>query len=823
MGWFRSEEMEYVCLVIQEEAAHDLIDEIGERGCMQFTDLNHDQTAFQRRYASYIRRCDEIERKLRYVEATAKNYMPLAWPPKEKPGWDSVKEYFPRYREKGAAHLIESMESDFEKYEQELQTLIKYRTQLREECNKNLELKAVLHEASAFFKDGKNNQLAASGSDIEKSDIAFSYITGTVETSQESEMERIIFRTTRGNALIRFQQIATPFSCVRSGKEEDVMKSVFIIFYRSSSIQHKIVKICDVFHATRFDVPNLGDDRLVVTKTREVSSDIADAENILTRNTTMLHEKLSFVLPQLFLFQNLITKEKSVFHTMNMFKVVKKMGSGGESKTSGGAVLRGEGWVVKSVKEDLARIVRGRSDSDHVGVISDVNESRWPKAPTYFKLNKLTSSYQGLVSTYGVPRYREANPALFACASFPFLFGVMYGDVGHATLLFIFSVLMVKYEKYLKKNLDELTGMIFGGRYLMVGMAFMAIYCGFIYNDYFSIGLNLFGSRWALPPPTSLDRKATRIGDVTNVYPIGVDTAWHIAENSLMFTNSLKMKMAIIFGVSQMLLGFFLKLSNAIYFKRPLDVWFEAVPQIVMFTALYGYSCFLIIYKWCIDWPARMAIHQTPPDLITMLINLVLSPGNVTDPMFEGQAQLQLYIIYLSLICILLMLFPKPIILYQQHKEAQEKKKLDDDHGHHHDDDDEGGAHDEHEDFTDVVVHIGIETIEFILGSVSNTASYLRLWALSLAHAQLAEVFLVQFFVPGINMGVVGTIIGYAVWACATLVVLLMMDVLECFLHALRLHWVEFQNKFYKADGYEFQPLDFKKMLVAADFLEDDD
>jgi len=108
-----------------------------------------------------------------------------------------------------------------------------------------------------------------------------------------------------------------------------------------------------------------------------------------------------------------------------------------------------------------------------------------------------------------------------------------------------------------------------------------------------------------------------------------------------------------------------------------------------------------------------------------------------------------------------------------------------------------------------------------VLGCVSNTASYLRLWALSLAHSQLALVFLQEILQVPWNQiskdSVAGQVVGsFLIWfpfMAVTWAVLMMMDVLECFLHTLRLHWVEFQNKFFKGAGYNYKPFDFKEIF----------
>ena len=58
----------------------------------------------------------------------------------------------------------------------------------------------------------------------------------------------------------------------------------------------------------------------------------------------------------------------------------------------------------------------------------------------------------------------------------------------------------------------------------------------------------------------------------------------------------------------------------------------------------------------------------------------------------------------------------------------------------------------------------------------------------------------------GTITGIIMLWVGYAIFASCTLGVMMCMDVMECFLHTLRLHWVEFQSKFYQGGGHPFTP-----------------
>ena len=64
----------------------------------------------------------------------------------------------------------------------------------------------------------------------------------------------------------------------------------------------------------------------------------------------------------------------------------------------------------------------------------------------------MTGVFQSIVDTYGIPRDREVNPAGFTIVTFPFLFALMYGDVFHGSMLFLFASYLVVMEKKLAQG-----------------------------------------------------------------------------------------------------------------------------------------------------------------------------------------------------------------------------------------------------------------------------------------------------------------------------------------------------------------------------------
>ncbi|XP_044802867.2 V-type proton ATPase 116 kDa subunit a isoform X1 [Bubalus bubalis] len=832
-GWanmasiFRSEEMCLSQLFLQVEAAYCCVAELGELGLVQFKDLNVKESRFQRKFVNEVRRCESLERILRFLEDQMQDEIEIQVPEKSP--------LTPLPRE------MIILETTLEKLEGELQEANQNYQALKKNFLELTEFKHLLKKTQDFFETEANladDFFVEDTSGLLELRPTPAYISGklgftagVVNRERMASFERLLWRICRGNIYVKFSEMDTVLEDPVT--REEIKKNIFIIFYQGEQLREKIKKVCDGYRATVYPCPELALERREMLQ--GVNMRLEDLLTVLTQTESHRQSLLQEAAANWHSWVIKVQKMKAIYHILNMCNI----------DITQQCVIA-EIWFPVA---DTVRIRRALeqgmelSGSSMVPILTAVQSKTAP--PTFNRTNKFTAGFQNIVDAYGIGNYREMNPAPYTIITFPFLFAVMFGDCGHGTVMFLAALWMVLNEKHLlaQKSTNEIWNTFFHGRYLILLMGIFSIYTGLIYNDCFAKSLNIFGSSWSVQP---MFRNGTWSMQVLktnpllqldpaipgvysgNPYPFGIDPIWNLASNKLTFLNSYKMKMSVILGIVQMVFGVILSLFNYRFFRNTLNIILQFIPEMIFILSLFGYLVFMIIFKWC---SFDVSVSRRAPSILIHFINMFLfnykDSSNV--PLYQHQQKVQSFFVIMALISVPWMLLIKPFILRANHRKSQlQASRIPEDTTGNTEGDSSGhsasvgarGAQDDHAqefNFGDIFVHQAIHTIEYCLGCISNTASYLRLWALSLAHAQLSEVLWTMVMHIGLRTrgwgGLVGVFIIFAVFAVLTVAILLIMEGLSAFLHALRLHWVEFQNKFYTGAGYKFSPFSFKQIL----------
>jgi len=861
----RSETMKFGWLILPQDKdeAKAYVEKIGlaETCHVQFEDMNAGN--MHREFRKYIQRIDEMERIIRFMMGVDDLDRKLKGDAKNEDAPDPlVQNQIDEYLSNAKSYHLEAIEKELaEGYSQ----FVKF-----QENHERLQIEVVLSEEERQVAEYAKELLGKSSTSLSSPLLGImNTLAGVVDSSQREKLHRSIYRASRGKAYVTFEDVKDPFTDLKTGVS--VAKSVFVVYFQGategdgpSAMMSKISRVCQGWNANMYEWPRDSSDAVAtLARVTQEKKDKQDALNFymkfLAGELQQWRAQVNGGNSKIEDYRLFCKQEKSSYHVMNLFEHT-------------GMTMRCNIWYPEIDQEQLEAIFPPKEAR------AILLPAKFPKGippPTYVQVNDFTEPWQDVVDTYGFPDYKTANPGMITSITFPFLFGMMYGDIGHGFILLCAGLFCCWKGPSMKYSVKEM----YYARFMLVQMGFFAVFAGFMYNDLFGIvSLDLFGTRFdwgnevtanignlsngngfdcskgAVSCPGVYDGHATLMSpgtlmpvdnfnrfneaaknDLNGPYPFGVDPAWHGTSNELLFVNNLKMKLSVLIGVSQMLLGVGLRVSNALYDSNMVDLLCECVPMLIFMCGFFGYMDFMIIYKWthAIGGPEstddfHFEGSNGPPGLINSLIVMGMHGLPDPAPLYPGSDSVGTWLMLATAISVPWILAPKPLILRSRDnaKKAAKAKKiaiadeegaplsLDDD-----EDDGGHGGHGGEFEFGEVLIHQIIETIEYVLGTVSHTASYLRVWALSLAHQQLSLVFYsktiqMAMALPDPVMSGIAMFFAFGAWFGTTVGVLLMMDVLECFLHTLRLHWVEFQSKFYKNTGYKFAPYSVKGAIL---------
>lgn len=452
------------------------------------------------------------------------------------------------------------------------------------------------------------------------------------------KIQRMLFRISRGTAFITTQDLDR--SLLRSSKLQKTTdaRSILLIVFpcgKDRVFGDRILNVCRVYEMAFYDYlsPTKAESKV---RLNHLDGNVKDIIRVISPHQTIestkvrissiveaLNEKdTCFGVPYHEHLKLYTLKETAI---INMLSKLEDQGT---------QLLSAHFWCPESQQRALRSTIDylKETESNFHGVIyNKVKASENP--PTTFYSNSFIDPFQQIVNTYGIPRYKELNPAPFSAATFPFMFGVMFGDIGHGAGLLIATIFLFGIDKN-RSDVGETVASMAKNKWLFLLMSLFSIYCGLVYNDFLALPTRLVKSCYNEHEEKGEIRFARKFQCHT---PFGIDPVWGKAKNEITFLNSFKMKMSIIIGVLQMLFGIFLKGANSIYFGDWMVFFLEFLPQLVFLSCSFGYMCVCIVAKWLRNWHGE----PKPPMIINTFINFTSLPSPAIFADAEGQLLLQ--------------------------------------------------------------------------------------------------------------------------------------------------------------------------------------
>ncbi|KAL2310136.1 hypothetical protein Nmel_006378 [Mimus melanotis] len=404
---FRSEEVCLAQLFLHSASAYSCISELGERGLLEFRDLNPNVSPFQRRFVGEVRRCEEMEKTFTFLQQELRAAGRVLGPCPESPRAPAAREAL-------------RVQEQSEQLAQELREVSRNRASLRDNLRDLRQYLHVLREGQRFTSlpaplgsPPRPRALSEREPILDPSlhqhlERKINFVAGVIHPWRVTAFERLLWRACRGYLVASFVEMPEPMEDPvtvrqhpggRAGTAgESITWVIFLISHWGEQIGQKIRKISDCFHCQVYPYPESEASRTdTITKLhgriQELSVTLEETEKYLAE----VLDKVVLALPT---WRVQVQKMKAIYLVLNQcsFDVTKKC-------------LIAEVWCpVQDLTQvqDALRQGSYQSGSSVECFVQRIPTSESP--PTLIRTNKFTAGFQSIVDAYGVASYQEVNP-----------------------------------------------------------------------------------------------------------------------------------------------------------------------------------------------------------------------------------------------------------------------------------------------------------------------------------------------------------------------------------------------------------------------------